>query len=110
MSNPSVGEMGTGGGSRLFYFGTQIEVRLGDRVRLKRWFRSDLEGIVCYLPGISPRNPYMENEYTIQWGIKATDGAVWIMVYCPERAQPKKNLKFVARSEEKGMSSETVLD
>ena len=40
--------------TRLCYHGTNVEIRPGDRVRLKRWFRSPLDGVVCYLPGVSP--------------------------------------------------------
>lgn len=97
-------------GSRLYYHGTEIEVQLGDRVKWRRWVRSDLHGTVCYLPGISPRHRDLENEYGAEWAIKSDDGTIWTMGYFPERAQPKKNLVFVARSTDPGISPETELD
>jgi hypothetical protein len=109
MSNSTTTTARREDGSRLFYYGTQIEVRLGDRVRWRRWFRSDLEGIVCYLPGISPRHPEMANDYGLEWAIRTNDGTIWTMGYCPDRAQPRKNLQFVARSIERGIGPETTL-
>jgi|WetSurMetagenome_2_1015567.scaffolds.fasta_scaffold19481_5 hypothetical protein len=98
-----------GSGSRLFYYGTQIEVHVGDRIRIRRWFRQDLEGVVCYIPGVSPRHTELEYEDVKKWAFKTTDGTTWATVYSPEQAQPKKKMKFVARSDDLGISPETTL-
>jgi hypothetical protein len=95
--------------SRLFYYGTQIEVELGDRVRFKRWFRSDLEGIVCYIPGISPKHRELEHGNIKKWATRVPDGTVFATIYCPDRVQPKKNLVFVARSADPGINPKTPL-
>ena len=49
-------------GSRLFYFGTQEEVRLADRVAIRRLLRKELQGTVTYIPGISPQHGDLEYE------------------------------------------------
>lgn len=83
------------GHSRLYYWGTQIEVRLGDVVRVKRWFWWEKEGAVCYIPGVSPKHPEMEFEEVKQWGIRLEDGTVLIYLYAPEEFQPPKTITYV---------------
>ncbi len=89
--------------SRLFYHGTSVEVQLGDRVKLKRFLRRALDGTVCYIPGVSPKNPHLEYEvkedglYVREWAIRTDDGAIWSMGYSPPGAQPNKRVLFVAR-------------
>jgi hypothetical protein len=95
--------------SRLYYRDTQIEVQLGDVVRIKRWFRNDLEGVVCYLPGISPKHPEMEYEDVQQWGIRGADGSVIVACYAPEQLQPKRNIVFVRRGDSRGLMPDAEL-
>ena len=95
--------------SRLYYRDTQIEVRLGDEVRIKRWFRRDLEGFVCYLPGASPVHPEMEYEDVRQWGIRLTDGTMLEMCYAPEQGQPERNIVFVRRGDSPGLMPDEEL-
>src|SRR3569832_2509167 len=85
--------------SGLFYHGTSDEVQLGDRVRLKRWFRPDLPGVVCYIPGISPRHSDLEYEGIRQWAIRCDDGSMRPMNYDPDVPgdQPPKNIFLVGR-------------
>jgi len=83
--------------SKLFYHGTANEVKLGDRVRLKRLFRSDLGGVVCYIPGLSPKHSELEYEDVRQWAISADNGSVYPIVYDPENFQPPKRICFVNR-------------
>jgi hypothetical protein len=85
--------------SGLFYHGTSDEIQLGDRVRLKRWFRPDLPGVVCYIPGISPRHSDLEYEGVRQWAIRCDDGSVRPMGYDPESpyGQPTKSIVFIGR-------------
>lgn len=90
------------GRSGLFYSGTKKEVCLGDRIRLKRWIRSDLYGTVCYIPGISKRHPELEYEDVKKWAIRLDNGTVLAMGYYPDHprvGQPKKDLELVARNQ-----------
>ena len=88
-------------GSRLFYFGTNDEVQIGDRIRIKRWLRSDLYGVVCYIPGISDAHPSLEYDDVRKWAIQHEDGSLGVMGYDPENryGQPGKGLTLVSRGE-----------
>jgi hypothetical protein len=81
--------------SGLFYAGTKDEVRLGDRVRIKRWLGRDLAGVVSYVPGLSS---YRRSLGTDQWAIRLDDGSELVTVYAPEQAQPKEKLVLVERA------------
>lgn len=85
--------------SGLFYHRTGEEVRLGDRVTLRRWFRSDLRGIVCYIPGLSPQHSELEYDGVKQWAIRCDDGSVRPMGYDPDSpyGQPPKSITFIGR-------------
>jgi hypothetical protein len=96
--------------SSLYYRGTQTEVRLGDRVRMKRILRSDIEGVVCYIPGISERHPEMEYADVQQWAIRADDGAVYPILYDPAHFQPPKHIVFLGRCEGKELEPDEVLE
>ena len=82
--------------SGLFY-ATGEEVRLGDRVILKRLFGRDIEGVVSYIPGISPKHEDLEYEDVRQWAIRSNDGSVFPILYDPERFQPPKKIRFLSR-------------
>lgn len=60
----------------LFYHGTEDEVRLGDRIRVRRLLRSDLLATVKYIPGQSRPDP---NILDHQWAYETGDGSVYIM-------------------------------
>ena len=94
-----------GPGSGLFYAGTAFEVRLGDQVRLRRWILRDLEGVVCYIPGLSQAHPEMEYENVRDWGIRLGDGSVLTIPYLPAQLQPPKRLELVARGPDPGLPS-----
>lgn len=87
-------------GSGLYYHGTTEEVRLGDRVRIKRLLRRGLVGTVCYIPGQSPVHKDLEYEDVRQWAIRLDDGTVLAMAYSPQHrlGQPKRDLVLVERS------------
>lgn len=57
---------------RRFYRNTQTEVRLGDRVRIRRRFRKFIGGTFCYVPGDSPPDPRMRSH----WVIKTDEGTL----------------------------------
>ena len=88
-----------GCGSKLHYSRTREEVRLGDRVRLKRWLRKDLLGVVCYIPGPGTAHPDLDvpEEGFHNWAIRLDDGDFLLMLYAPDRAQPRSNIEFVSR-------------
>jgi hypothetical protein len=88
----------SGSGSRLFYHGTRDDVRIGDRVRIKRWFRRDLVGTVCYIPGVCKWHRLLRNDH---WGILVDDGSVLAAGYHPDRPhwQPSKNISLIGRGE-----------
>lgn len=79
--------------SRLFYYGTREEVRLGDRVQIRRWFRRSLAGVVCHIPGVSPTHRELQRE----WAVQLEDGSLRVMVYSPDEAQPQRKITLVGR-------------
>ena len=91
---------GAGRSSGLHYHGTSDEVRLGDRVKMKRFLRADRLGTVCYIPGVSPRHEELEYEDVRQWAIRTHDGAVYPILYDPAGFQPPKSILLVSRGEE----------
>lgn len=93
-------------GSRMRYFGTTTEVALGDVVQIKRWFRTPLHGVVCYIPGLSRCHPDLENDDGKQWVIELADGILCPMGYDPENrwGQPNKSIAFVRRGSTLGIA------
>lgn len=103
--------------SNLRYFGSGVEVRLGDRVRVRRsWFRRGFNAIVCYVPGLSEFHPDFEDRpgkdpYGIkQWALRADDGTIYSMIYWPERHQPMKRIEFVSRGVGGEVAPDEVVD
>lgn len=58
----------------LAYFGTNEEVRLGDRVRIRAFIVLKLDGVVCYIPGVSVKHDDMEYEGLRHVGIQLRSG------------------------------------
>ena len=83
--------------SGLFYCDTGEEVELGDRVRIRRWFRRPLEGVVCHIPGLSQSHPELEYAGTRQWAIELADGSLRVMGYYPRHLQPERGMELVER-------------
>ncbi|MFL6246087.1 MAG: hypothetical protein ACJ74H_08690 [Thermoanaerobaculia bacterium] len=86
---------------KLFYHGTDVEVRLGDRVEWKRWLRKPLRGTVAYIPGISPFHEEMQelDGKLSQWAIRFEDGSLVSWLYTPDVLQPEKGIKFIGRGD-----------
>ena len=87
-------------GSRLFYHASNIEVQLGDRVKMTRLIRRSTTGTVCYIPGLSEVHDELEYDDVQQWAIRSDDGSVYPILYCPETFQPPKRIAFISRSGE----------
>lgn len=98
--------------SGLYYFGTREDVRLGDRVRIRRWIRSDLFGTVVYIPGLSPRHREMEGTDFRKWAIELEDSRRTVvgMYYGPEESQPSKRIALVSRGVPKALDRAVALD
>ena len=84
-------------GSRLFYFGTQEEVRLADRVAIRRVLRKEQHGTVTYIPGISPIRGELEYEDVRQWAITCENGSTYAILYDPDNFQPPKKIRLIGR-------------
>jgi hypothetical protein len=97
------------GSSALYYNGTRTEVRLGDVVRVKRFFRRPLNGVVCYIPGASPRHPELEHDDVRQWAIRGEDGTVYPILYAPQEFQPPARIRFVGRGSSGALHSAEAL-
>ncbi len=95
--------------SRLFYYGTNIEVQIGDRIRVKRFLRRAEECIVCYLPGISQRRREFGGDCGRRWAIKATNGNVYPIVYDPDNFQPPKYFSFIEKTNQTDLPPDEVL-
>jgi hypothetical protein len=98
---------------RLYYCGTETAVQIGDLVEVKRgWFGRYERGRVCYLPGISKPHPEMERDGTAYWAIELEDGTVVSWIYLPERIQPGRRIRFIARGSQPapGLSPTDVLE
>lgn len=78
------------------YFGSEVDVQLGDRVSVRVWFRKRC-GRVVYLPGVSPRNS--EFDYNgLQWaGIRLDDGSLLASVVRFSTGSLKRKVKFIKR-------------
>lgn len=98
--------------SELFYHGTNKEVRVGDRVRMKRFLRKASYGTVCYIPGISAKHPDLEYENKRFWAIRADDGTIYPMVYAPKHrlGQPGPKIELIARTDYPGLSPDIPLE
>lgn len=85
------------GCSSLFYFGTDTEVNLGDRVGVKRWFKVDY-GNVAFIPRLSAHHPQVKTED--EWLIRMDRGDFLSTPYLPThpRAQPSPKIMFIQRS------------
>ncbi len=100
------------GEGRLFYWGTSEEVRLGDRVVMKRFLRKPLHGTVTYMPGVSPVHPEMEEPDFSRWAIAFDNGSVLSWLYTPDTLQPEKRITLLERGspDYKGLQPDEELE
>src|SRR5262245_29269990 len=95
--------------SGLFYCGTNIEMRLGDRIEVKRFLRKPQRASVCYIPGISERNACLDFDDVRQWAFSTADGSVYPCVYDPQHLQPPKHIRFIERTDDPGIGPDLEL-
>ena len=78
------------------YRGTEIEVKLGDRVTYRHLFIGQSKGVVAYIPGVSEVNPrIIEN----QWIVRLTNGKGVFMCYSEDIKFAHKRVVFLTRGE-----------
>ena len=85
--------------TRLFYRGTADEVRVGDRVSLRRWLRRSLTGVVVYVPSEEAAKAALARNELDEWAIELEDGSLIGWAYFPEQLQPAKRVQLLARAD-----------
>lgn len=86
--------------SKLYYHGTETEVRLGDRVELRTIFlRRRKTGTVVCIPEKSAIELDAEGRVPEDWLIKLDDGTYTGWMYYPEDRQPVERVRFLARAD-----------
>lgn len=83
--------------SGLVYFGTQDEVRLGDRIRMRAFLVLKLEGVVCYLPGVSAKHRDMEYEGLRHVGVELRSGEVRQLHWPAGRSELPRGITLLER-------------
>jgi len=92
---------------RLHYPGTDIEIRLGDRIEYRKIFGGRFglfgkkKGTVVYVPGDSPKNRWMESdEYNRNWAIQLDgEDSQIVYPYFPEQEWVSRRIRFLSRGE-----------
>lgn len=97
-------------GSRLFYYGTQDEVRLGDRIAIRRLLRKEQNGTVTYIPGVSSIREELEYEDVRQWAFTCENGSTYAILYDPDSFQPPKTIRLIARGDPQSFALPDKLD
>jgi len=89
------------------YAGTDIPVRVGDRVTVRSWFGLGRKrpGVVSYLPGQSPVHSQMEAPDFSQWAITLDNSHSLIWAYVPTQLRPSRSIEFL----ERGVLTEQLL-
>ena len=92
----------------IFYSGTQTQVLPGDHVQFKAWFFLKVQGIIVYVPGISPKNKELERNSHSLLAIEHGDRSIkaWPIFDGNSFAPPA--IKFIGRS--KGPFKEITQD
>ena len=83
---------------RLLYFGTDDEVREGDRIEYRTLFlRRRKFGTVVYIPAKTALELNEEKKPPDDWLIRFDDGTDAGWMYYPEESRPIKRLRLVSR-------------
>ena len=89
----------------LRYHGTAEEVRLGDLIRITRWFHREQHAVVCYLPGVSPMHPELEFGDLRLWAYRTAAGTIETLPCRPEQSPfAPHNIALVQRGQPDGLS------
>jgi hypothetical protein len=88
----------------LHYYKTDIEIRLGDRVKVRSLFLCELRwrnGTVRYVPGQSPPDPNMiDEDGNPYWEVRLDDGMEMCWIYLPNfRSHAGRSVRFVSRGD-----------
>ena len=82
----------------MFYADGVTDLRLGDRVEIRRFLRKPLKGVVCYVPGQCKPNRDMQGEGLEDWGVSLEDGSIIAWVFLPEKTV-KPSIKLISRGD-----------
>ena len=86
--------------SKLFYFGSNVEVELGDRIEYRTLLLRHMRpGAVVCIPDKTALELADEGKDPEDWLIKFDDGTYTGWMYHPEELQPAKRLRFVSRAD-----------
>jgi hypothetical protein len=83
--------------NRMRYHGTDIEVRLGDRVVYKHLLWGQSNGVVAYIPGVSQLHSSIGLH---QWVLKLNSGKCVFMLFTPQLEFAHHRVKFIGRGAE----------
>lgn len=86
---------------KITYADGKTEVKIGDRVTSRLWFRLFRKtlGRVVYVPGVTPKNPEMEH-HGLRWvGVNIASGSVYGLLVDPKTNALQKSAKFDGRDE-----------
>jgi hypothetical protein len=83
--------------NRMRYHGTDIEVRLGDRVFYKHLLWGQSNGVVAYIPGVSQLHSSIGLH---QWVLKLNSGKCVFMLFTPQLEFAHHRVKFIGRGAE----------
>lgn len=84
------------------YFSDEAEVKLGDIVDTRIWFRRR-RGQVVYVPGESPKNKYIDYGGLENVGIQIDNGPFVATLVDPDSKKLKKKVIFIRRGETLGL-------
>ncbi len=97
--------------SQLKYFGTDDDVRPGDRIEYTTLlFRRRKQGSVVWIPEKTALELDAAGKQPENWLIKLDDGTFTGWMYHPEEMQPVKRLRLVSRSSDYEEVSEAELE
>lgn len=82
------------------YFETGEPARLNDKVLVKRLFFFKTEGIMVYVPGISPPHPEMEIEGLKYIGVQMPGASIYSVPVDPSTNELPANIRLIDRGEE----------
>ena len=84
---------------KLYYHGTDVEIKLGDNIIYKTILGIKLKGTVWYLPGESPKHSEMEHDNVKYWAVMLTNGTMISLIYLPQEIKATKRVAFISKAE-----------